>query len=47
MNVKKASVIQNIGSEIITFLAQLEDFQKALYLKKKICNRNKLLHNIR
>lgn len=35
MNVKKASVIQNIGSEIITFLAQLEDFQKALYLKKK------------
>ena len=35
MNIKKASVIQNIGSEIITFLAQLEDFQKALYLKKK------------
>lgn len=35
MNVKKASVIQNIGSEIITFLAQLEDFQKTLYLKKK------------
>lgn len=35
MYVKKASVIQNIGSEIITFLAQLEDFQKALYLKKK------------
>lgn len=35
MNVKKASVIQNIGSEIITFLAQLEDFQKVLYLKKK------------
>ncbi len=35
MNVKKASVIQNIGSEIITFLAQLEDFQKALYKKKK------------
>lgn len=35
MNVKKASVIQNIGSEIITFLAQLEDFQKELYLKKK------------
>ena len=35
MYVKKASVIQNIGSEIITFLAQLEDFQKELYLKKK------------
>lgn len=35
MNVKKASVIQNIGSEIITFLAQQEDFQKELYLKKK------------
>ena len=35
MYVKKASVIQNIVSEIITFLAQLEDFQKALYLKKK------------
>lgn len=35
MNVKKANVIQNIGSEIITFLAQLEDFQKELYLKKK------------
>lgn len=35
MYVKKANVIQNIGSEIITFLAQLEDFQKALYLKKK------------
>lgn len=35
MYVKKASVVQNIGSEIITFLAQLEDFQKALYLKKK------------
>lgn len=35
MNVKKAGVIQNIGSEIITFLAQLEDFQKELYLKKK------------
>lgn len=35
MYVKKASVIQNIGSEIITFLAQQEDFQKELYLKKK------------
>lgn len=35
MYVKKANVIQNIGSEIITFLAQLEDFQKELYLKKK------------
>ncbi len=35
MNVRKAGVIHNIGSEIITFLSQLEDFQKELYLKKK------------
>lgn len=35
MYVKKARVIQHIGSEIIEFLAQLEDFQKELYLKKK------------
>jgi adenine-specific DNA-methyltransferase len=31
----KAKVIRNIARKIITFLAQIEDFQKKLYLKKK------------
>jgi len=31
----KAKVIRKIGRKIITFLSQIEDFQKKLYLKKK------------
>lgn len=31
----KAKIIRNIGKKIITFLAQIEDFQKMLWLKKK------------
>jgi len=31
----KAKVIRKIAQKIITFLAQIEDFQKKLYLKKK------------
>lgn len=31
----KAKVIRKIARKIITFLAQIEDFQKKLYLKKK------------
>jgi adenine-specific DNA-methyltransferase len=31
----KATVIRKIARKIITFLAQIEDFQKKLYLKKK------------
>jgi len=31
----KAKVIRKIAKKIITFLAQIEDFQKKLYLKKK------------
>ncbi len=33
--VAKIKVIKHIGQKIITFLAQLEDFQKKLWLKKK------------
>ncbi|WP_322552771.1 site-specific DNA-methyltransferase [Priestia megaterium] len=33
--VTKAKIIEHIGAKIITFLAQLEDFQKKLWLKKK------------
>lgn len=33
--VAKAKVIKHIGAKIITFLAQLEEFQKKLWLKKK------------
>ena len=33
--VAKAKVIKHIGQKIITFLAQLEEFQKKLWLKKK------------
>lgn len=33
--VAKAKVIKHIGKKIITFLAQLEEFQKKLWLKKK------------
>lgn len=32
---EKLKVIRTIGQDIITFLAQLEDFQKKLWLKKK------------
>lgn len=35
MQIKIASIINAIGKEIITFLSQLEEFQKSLYLKKK------------
>ena len=35
VSVQKIKVIRRIASKIITFLAQLEDFQKALWLKKK------------
>ena len=31
----KAKIIRNIGKKIIAFLAQIEDFQKMLWLKKK------------
>jgi adenine-specific DNA-methyltransferase len=31
----KAKIIRNIGKKIIAFLAQIEDFQKTLWLKKK------------
>ncbi len=31
----QAKVIRNIGSKLIQFLAQIEDFQKKLFLKKK------------
>ena len=33
--ITKAKVIRNIAKKIITFLAQIEDFQKKLWLKKK------------
>ncbi len=32
----KAQVIREVASNIITFLAQIEDFQKKMYLKKKL-----------
>lgn len=32
----KAQVIKNIANKIIDFLAQIEDFQKKMYLKKKL-----------
>lgn len=32
----KAKVIKNVASKIIDFLAQIEDFEKKLYLKKKL-----------
>lgn len=32
----KAQVIKNVANKIIDFLAQIEDFQKKLYLKKKL-----------
>lgn len=35
MYITKAKVIRSIAQKIIAFLAQIEDFQKALFLKKK------------
>ena len=32
----KAQVIKNVANKIIDFLAQIEDFQKKMYLKKKL-----------
>lgn len=32
----KAQVIKNVANKIIDFLAQIEDFQKKIYLKKKL-----------
>lgn len=34
-NLVKAQVIRSVGRKVIAFLAQIEDFEKKLYLKKK------------
>ncbi len=39
----KAKVIRKIARKIIAFLAQIENFQKKLYLKKEICGGNQLV----
>ena len=40
----KIKVIRRIARKIIDFLAQLEDFQKKLWLKKKFVVETQLLH---
>lgn len=32
----KANVIKNVANKLITFISQIEDFQKKMYLKKKL-----------
>ena len=43
----KIKVIRRIAGKIIDFLAQLEDFQKKLWLKKKFVIETQLLHHAR
>ena len=43
----KIKVIRSIAGKIIDFLAQLEDFQKKLWLKKKFVVETQLLHHAR
>ena len=43
----KIKVIRRIAGKIIDFLAQLEDFQKKLWLKKKFVVETQVLHHAR
>lgn len=43
----KIKALKTVASKIITFLAQIEDFQKKLWLKKKIRHQYQLLHHAR
>ena len=42
----KVRAVKRIGKEIITFLAQIENFQRKLWLKKKFVG-NKLVYHPR
>ena len=44
-NLRMIQCLRSIGLELITFLAQLEDFQKKLWLKKEVRCLQPLLHH--